>query len=281
MDLLAGGGLPDSISVIERAGSVYERPVTDALIEIMQDLYAAQHLGEATVSSRKDLDAIGEILTMADSISDELAERFDLPAVHVTLARERCGRRRRTEKMVPPESGPADRLFTWRTMDRLWTAPLVEPASAWAFWMHKYAHLEWSRQPPVREPRPGFAGRPRLAGGRRRARRPEHFRRGRPPLGGRRSRTNRLLLAVRARSGMQHPAGRAESLRLPLLARHGKLCLAHITCPDSGNRGGRHRKRRPADTRQLVPLRLIRLPRCREMDCFLTASAQTKALSGI
>lgn len=146
MDLLAGGGLSDSISVIERAGSVYEHPVTDALIEIMQDLYAAQHLGEAAVSSRGDLDVIGEILTMADSISDELAERFDLPAVHVILARERRGRRRRTEKMVPLESGPADRLFTWRTMDRLWTAPLVEPASAWAFWMHKYADLEWSRQ---------------------------------------------------------------------------------------------------------------------------------------
>lgn len=146
MKLLGGGGLPASISVIGKAGSVYERPVTDALIEIMQYLYAAQHMGEAAVSSRGDLDAIDEILAMVDSISDELAGRFDLPAVHVTLACEDRGRRRRTEKMVPPESGPANQLFTWRPMYRLWTAPLVEPASAWAFWMHRYTNLAWSRQ---------------------------------------------------------------------------------------------------------------------------------------
>ena len=148
MYLLAGGGLSDSISVVERAGSVYERPVTDALIEIMQDLYAAQHLGEAAVSSRGDLDAIGEILSMVDSISDELAERFDLPAVHVTLARGRLGRpAAKNREDGPPESGPGvNRLFTWRPMYRLWTAPLVEPASAWAFWMRKDANLEWSRQ---------------------------------------------------------------------------------------------------------------------------------------
>ena len=146
MELLGGGGLPASISVVGKADSVYERPVTDALIKIMHDLYTAQHMGEAAVSSRGDLNAIDEILAMVDSISDELAGRFDLPAVHVTLACEDRRRRRRTDKMDPPESGPANELFTWRPRYRLWTAPLVEPASAWAFWMHRYTNLAWSRQ---------------------------------------------------------------------------------------------------------------------------------------
>ena len=153
MDLLAGGGLSDSISVIKQAGSVYERPVTDALIEIMADLYAAQHSGEAAVSNRGDLDAIGEILTMICSISDELAGRFDLLAVHVTPAadtevgRHRGRQSRKIEKMGLSESGAAaDRLFTWRPTYRLWTAPLVEPASAWAFWMRRYTNLAWPRQ---------------------------------------------------------------------------------------------------------------------------------------
>lgn len=147
MDLLSGGRLPDLIRIIKRAGSVDKRPVTDALIEIMGDLYAAQHMGEPVVSSRGDLNEIDEICALVYSISDALAGRFDLPAVHVTLADHLRGqRRRKTGKRARSASGPADRLFTWRPIYRLWTAPLVEPASAWAFWMKHYAQLAWSRQ---------------------------------------------------------------------------------------------------------------------------------------
>ena len=147
MDLLSGGHFPDLIRVIKRAGSVDERPVTDALIEIMSELDAAQHMGKAVVSSRGDLKAIDEIHALVYSISDALAGRFDLPAVHVTLADHHRGRRRRkTEKRARSTPGPADRLFAWRPVYRLWTAPLVEPASAWAFWMKHYAHLAWSSQ---------------------------------------------------------------------------------------------------------------------------------------
>lgn len=153
MDLLSGGGLPDLIRVIKRAGSVDKRPVTDALIEIMGALDAAQHMGEAAVSSHRDHNAIDEICGLVYSVSDALAGRFDLPAVHVTLADHHRGRRRRkTEKRARSAPGPADRLFTWRPIYRLWTAPLVEPASAWAFWMKHYAHLEWSRQLRYKSP---------------------------------------------------------------------------------------------------------------------------------
>ena len=147
MYLLSGGHLPDLIGVIKRASSVDKRPVTDALIKIMSKLDAAQHMGKAAVSSRRDHNAIDEICALVYSISDALAGRFDLPAVHVTLADHHRGQRRRnTEKRASSSPGPADRLFTWRPIYRLWTAPLVEPASAWAFWMKHYAHLAWSRQ---------------------------------------------------------------------------------------------------------------------------------------
>lgn len=150
MDVLSGGGLSDLIRVVERANSVDERPVADALIGIMGSLYSAQHTGQPTATSRADLEAIDEILAMCCSISSALAGRFDLPAVHVTLAdpprSKRRSLRRRKEQEVRSASGQAGSLFTWRPMYRLWTAPLVEPAGAWAFWMERCTNLPRSRQ---------------------------------------------------------------------------------------------------------------------------------------
>lgn len=150
MDILSGGGLSGLIKMVKKANSVDERPAADALIGIMGSLYSAQHTGRPMATSRADLEAIDEILAMCRSLSGALAGRFDLPAVHVTLADPPRGRRRlrrrKEREEVRSASGQAGGIFTWRPLYRLWTAPLVEPASAWAFWMEDYTNLLWSRQ---------------------------------------------------------------------------------------------------------------------------------------
>ena len=137
MDLLCRGHILDQVRVIEGAHSVDDFSVADALVEIASCLYAARHMGWDT-PSLGDLDIIDEVLAAISSISDALVERFALPAVYVTRASgHHVNQRRRTGASVQ---------LTWRPADRLWTAPLVEPSSAWAFWDELTTNRAWTRQ---------------------------------------------------------------------------------------------------------------------------------------
>ena len=131
------GDIRDQVRVIEGAPSVGERRVVDALVEISSSLYFAQHTGRAT-ASRGDLYIMDQVLAAVRAISDALAERFALPAVHMAATSPPHRRRRRRTGTV---------AHLWKPLGRLWTAPLAEPASAWAFWAMETGNARtWNRQ---------------------------------------------------------------------------------------------------------------------------------------
>ena len=136
MDLLDWGDIREQVRIIGDAQSVNERPVRDALVEISSSLYSAQHTGNGPPSSG-DLHVMDQIVTATRTISDALAERFVLPAVHMAASGAAHGQK------------PSDAMTThlWKPLGRLWTAPLSEPASAWALWAKKTGNARvWDRQ---------------------------------------------------------------------------------------------------------------------------------------
>ncbi len=137
-DLLCWEDIRDQIRVIKRARLVDDQSIINALIEISSSLYDLQFMERAT-DSRGVLHIIDEVLGVVDALSDVLVERFALPAVHMAAAVDgRVCRQRR--------DGTAALLF-WKPLGRLWTAPLVEPASAWAFWAKQTGNARaWDRQ---------------------------------------------------------------------------------------------------------------------------------------
>ena len=157
-DLLHSRDIRDRVRVIESARSVDERPVIEALVEIAMSLYEARYRGREPgriETSRGDLDIMDEVLGVVGPINDALVERFDLPAVYVTAAsgRRRQIRPRRFSRCLWPGRSRRvmrDRRTTaklaWKPLGMLWTAPLVEPSSAWGFWMSKRYNVAWTRQ---------------------------------------------------------------------------------------------------------------------------------------
>ena len=106
--------------------------------EISSSLYVAQHVGRAT-ASRGDIYVLDQVVAAVRAISDALAERFALPAVHMAATSPLHGRRE-------PRTATITHLL-WKPVGRLWTAPLAEPASAWAFWAKKTGNNKtWTRQ---------------------------------------------------------------------------------------------------------------------------------------
>jgi len=137
MDLLRWGDIHDQVMAIEGAQSVDERVVVDALVEISSSLYFAQHSGRA-IASPGDLRVMDQVLSAVKTVSDALAERFALPAVHMAGTGPVHGRR---------EARAAMATYLWKPLGRLWTAPLAEPASAWAFWATETGNARtWDRQ---------------------------------------------------------------------------------------------------------------------------------------
>ena len=134
---LCWGDIRDQVRVIEGAQSVDERLVVDALVEISSSLYDVQHVGRATASPG-DVHVMDQVLAAVRTFSDALAERFALPAVHMAATSPPYGRR---------EPKTAVTAHLWKPVGRLWTAPLAEPASAWAFWAKETGNARtWDRQ---------------------------------------------------------------------------------------------------------------------------------------
>ncbi|MYB75603.1 MAG: hypothetical protein F4X83_00580 [Chloroflexi bacterium] len=135
-DPLCWEELSDHIAVIEEAGSVDDRLLTDALVEISSSIYEAQHMDRGLAPGTQDGRVLGEVLRAVAAASDVLVERFDLPAVRMATS---AGPQR-------GELSPATRLL-WKPVGSLWTAPVVEPASAWALWARKTGNARmWDRQ---------------------------------------------------------------------------------------------------------------------------------------
>lgn len=135
-DLLCWEELSDHIAVIEGARSVGDRLMIDALVEISCSLYEAQYMNSGLAPSTRDLRILREALGAVVTASELLVERFDLPAVQMATS------------AGPQRSGlrPGTRLL-WKPVDRLWTAPVVEPASAWVLWARKTGNARaWDRQ---------------------------------------------------------------------------------------------------------------------------------------
>ena len=108
----------------------------NALVEISCSLYEAQHTDRRLAPSNTDVRILGEVLGAVATASEVLVERFVLPAVHMATS------------TGPQRNGlsPATRLL-WKPVGRLWTAPVVEPASAWALWAAKTGNARvWDRQ---------------------------------------------------------------------------------------------------------------------------------------
>lgn len=108
----------------------------DALVEISCSLYEAQHTDRGLGPSTRDVRILGEVLGAVAAASEVLVDRFVLPAVHMATS------------AGPQRNGlsPATRLL-WKPVGRLWTAPVVEPASAWALWAAKTGNARvWDRQ---------------------------------------------------------------------------------------------------------------------------------------
>ncbi len=77
------------------------------------------------------------VLAAIRTLSDALAERVALPAVHMAATSQAHSR----------EPGIAMITHLWKPLGRLWTAPLAEPASAWAFWAKETGNAKaWDRQ---------------------------------------------------------------------------------------------------------------------------------------
>ena len=168
-DLLDSRHIRDQLRVMKGAHSVDERPVIEALVEIAMSLYDGRYRGKEpgrVDASRGDLDIMDEVLGVVDPFRDAFVERFDLPAAYVTAAsrhrphvRRRPSSRRlwlgRSRRVIAAgrhhvrrgrRTGTTARFLTWKPVDRLWTAPLVEPSSAWGFWMGRRYNLSWTRQ---------------------------------------------------------------------------------------------------------------------------------------
>ena len=130
----------DQVRVIQGGKSANERRVVDALVGISADLYLIQHTGPPRAGWR-DLSVLDEVLATVRSLSSALAERFALPSVHMTTVAS-------DPRIRYPRGGSesATRL-AWKPVDRLWTAPLVEPASAWPLWAQQTGNdRAWDRQ---------------------------------------------------------------------------------------------------------------------------------------
>ena len=120
----------DQMAVILEAASINDHRAVDAFVGISAELYWAQHsvTGPAGWGAPSVLD---DVVDMVESLSSDLAERFDLPAVEMTETGARVSRRQ----------------WGWKPSQMLWTAPVVEPASAWVLWAEKTGnHRVWDRQ---------------------------------------------------------------------------------------------------------------------------------------
>ena len=156
-DLLNWPSTLDGVRIIERAQSVDERRVIDALVRFSSSLESMKY-GGGIPPSRRDREIMDEVLAAVGSMSDALAERFVLPAVHmeppprdqVDQPRRKGKQRRRKGKQPPRDEKTVEerwKRLTWKPLGRLWTAPLVEPASAWAFWCRENEPpMAWERQ---------------------------------------------------------------------------------------------------------------------------------------
>ena len=136
MGLFDWADIRGHIRTIRAAPSVDERRVVDALVRISSALYSAQHAGRAT-ASRRDLHVMDQVISVVGTVSDALAERFALPAVHMAAT------------SPAPSRAPGNAMAThlWKPLGLLWTAPLAEPASAWALWATETGNARrWDRQ---------------------------------------------------------------------------------------------------------------------------------------
>ena len=157
MDHLEWPHVRDDVRIIERAQSGDERLVVDALVGFSTSLESMNYSG-GIPAGRRDRAIMDEVLAAVGSMSDALAERFALPAVHMSTPpgdhvderranvkkRRRRGKQRRRDESTVEERWNS---WTWKPVGQLWTAPLVEPASAWAFWWTKNEQTKaWDRQ---------------------------------------------------------------------------------------------------------------------------------------
>ncbi|MYC84104.1 MAG: hypothetical protein F4X18_01115 [Acidimicrobiia bacterium] len=141
------GDIRGQVRIIRDALSVDERPVVDAFVGISSALYAAQHAGGAT-ASRRDLEVLDQVTSVVSAVSDALAERFALPAVQMAA----------TSPVPAVNAGIAVATHLWKPLGLVWTAPLVEPASAWALWAAETGNAKgWERQ--IRYDTPAAASR--------------------------------------------------------------------------------------------------------------------------
>lgn len=154
MDRLDWPHIRDWIKTIERAQSADELRVVDALNGFVDCLDSMEHSG-GIPAARVDRAIMDEALGAVRSMSDALVERTALPAVymarpprdHVGKSRRKLKQRRRAEN--------AWKRMTWKPLDRLWTSPLFEPASAWAFMLaQQVRHVPWDRQLRYESPPP-------------------------------------------------------------------------------------------------------------------------------
>jgi len=145
-DLFCCEELRDHIAAIEGADSVDDPRMIDALVEISRSIYEAHYLDCGLAPSTRDMRILGEALEAVAAASEGLAERFVLPAVHMAVS------------AGPQRSGlSSESRLLWKPLGRLWTAPVVEPASAWALWARKTGNArEWDRQFRYESP-PGAA----------------------------------------------------------------------------------------------------------------------------
>lgn len=147
VDLLDWGDIREQVRIIGDAQSVNERPILEALVGISSSLYSAQLAGGAT-PSRGDLHVMDQIVAATRTISDALAERFVLLAVHMAATGPAHG----------PKPSDAMTTHLWKPLGRLWTAPLSEPASAWTLWAKETGNARaWDRQ--IRYESPDIASR--------------------------------------------------------------------------------------------------------------------------
>lgn len=136
VDLLDWGDICEQVRIIRDVPSVNDRRVVDALVEVSSRLYSAQHAGSGTASPG-DVHVMDQLLAATRTISGALAERFRLPAVHMAATNPARGRE--------PTTAMATHL--WKPLGRLWTAPVAEPASAWALWATETGNARpWDRQ---------------------------------------------------------------------------------------------------------------------------------------
>jgi len=78
-----------------------------------------------------------QVTSVVSTVSDALAERFALPAVQMAA----------TSPAPAEKAGIAMATHLWKPLGLRVTAPLVEPASAWALWATETGNAKrWERQ---------------------------------------------------------------------------------------------------------------------------------------